>query len=125
METGNIKIILEEGKAPKIKVQLVNNNLWLTKNEIARFFGVFVQKIDAELRNIFKNKLLWEKDCSYCNRYMDKGIEKQTMFYNMEVLIFLSYRINSFEAKVFHQFVNSALHEHLQKETMKKIINQV
>ena len=116
METGYIKIIIEESKTPSVEAQLVNNNLWLTKNEMARLFNCFVAKIDANLRSIFKQHLLWEADCSYCNRYMDKGIEKQTMYYNMEVLIFISYRVNSFEAKVFRQFINSALREYLQKE---------
>ena len=120
MDTGYIKITQEEGITPSVEVRLVNNNLWLTKNEIARLFHTFVQKIDANLRSIFKSHLLWEKDCSYCNRYIDKGIEKQTMYYNMEVLIFISYRINSFEAKIFRQFLNSALREHLQKNEIKK-----
>jgi len=118
METGYIKINIEEGKAPSVEAQLVNNNLWLTKNEMARLFNCFVAKIDANLRSIFKQHLLWETDCAYCNKYIDKGIEKQTMYYNMEALIFISYRVNSFEAKVFRQFVNSALREHLQKKKM-------
>ena len=116
MERGYIKINIEEGKTPLVEAQLANNNLWLTKNEMARLLNCFVQKIDANLRSIFKSQLLWEEDCSYCNRYIDKDIEKQTMYYNMEVLIFISYRIHSFEAKVFRQFVNSALREHLQKK---------
>ncbi len=73
METGNIKINIEEGKAPSVETTLVGGNLWLTKNEIARFFGVFVQKIDAELRSIFNAGLLFEADCTYCNRYTDNG----------------------------------------------------
>jgi hypothetical protein len=32
----------------------------------------------------------------------------------MEVLIFLSYRIASFEAKIFRDFVNQSLREHLK-----------
>jgi hypothetical protein len=122
METGYIKINIEEGKTPSVEAQLVNNNLWLTKYEIARLFNCFVQKVDANLRSIFKSHLLWEKDCSYCNRYMDKGIEKQTMYYNMETLIFISYRVNSFEAKIFRQFINSALREHLQKKKTPETI---
>jgi len=117
METGHIIINIEEGKMPTVEATLVSNNLWLSKHQIARLLNCFVQKIDANLRSIFKQKLLWEKDCSYCNRYMDKGLEKQTMYYNMEVLIFLSYRVNSFEAKILRQFINSALREHLQKKT--------
>jgi hypothetical protein len=38
----------------------------------------------------------------------------------MEVLIFLSYRIASFEAQIFREFVNSALREHLQKDERKE-----
>jgi len=120
VEKGYIKINIEESKAPTVEAQLVNNSLWLTKNEMARLLSCFVAKIDANLRSIFKSHLLWEKDCTYCNRYIDKGIEKQTMYYNMEVLIFISYHVNSFEAKIFRQFVNSALREHLQKKKAKE-----
>ena len=120
METGGIKIIIEEGKTPSIEVELVDNNLWLTKYQMARLLNCFVQKIDANLRSIFKSRLLWEEDCTCCNRYTDRGIEKQTMYYNMETLIFISYRVNSFEAQIFRQFVNSALREHLQKKEVPK-----
>jgi len=45
METGYIKINVEEGKTPSVEAQLVNNDLWLTKNEMARLFNCFVAKI--------------------------------------------------------------------------------
>ena len=120
METGFIRINIEEGKTPTVEATLVNNNLWLSKCQIARLLQCFPQKVEANLRSIFKQKLLWENECSYCNRYMDKGIEKQTMYYNMEVLIFISYRVNSFEAKVLRQFINSSLRENLLKDKEPK-----
>jgi len=52
LKTGYIKIRFEEGKSPSIEMQLANDNLWLTKNELARFFGVFVQKINAGIVNL-------------------------------------------------------------------------
>ena len=64
METGYIKINNEEGKTPSVEAQLVNNNLWLTKNQMARLFNCFVAKIDANLRSIFKQHLLWERKAS-------------------------------------------------------------
>ena len=118
MQTGSIKISCEDGKTPLVEMQLINSDLWLTQNELARFFGVFVQKINAELNSIFKNKLLNEWDCIRYNRYTDKGLEKQTALYNLDVLLFLAYRIDSFEAKVFREFVKSALHRHLQKRVV-------
>jgi hypothetical protein len=115
METGSIKIIIEEGKTPSVEAQLVNNNLWLSAWEIARLFNVFSQKIEMNLRSIFKSHLLWEEDVSFTYRYTDKGVEKQIVYYNLEVLIFLSYRIATPEAEVFRQFVRTALCEWLKK----------
>jgi hypothetical protein len=120
METGYIKIKIEESKTPSVEIRLINNELWLTKYEIAELLKCFPQRIEANLRSIFESQLLLEKDCTYNHRYTDKGIEKQCLYYNMEVLIFISYRINTYEAKVFREFVNSALREHLHKDKMPK-----
>ena len=121
METGHITIHNTESKQPSVEVQLVRNTLWITKSEIARLFNCFPQKIEANLRSIFKNKLLWENECTYNHRYKDKGIEKQCLYYNVEVLIFISYRIHSIEAQVFRQFINSTLRNELQKKQISEI----
>jgi hypothetical protein len=119
METGSIEIIIEEGKTPTVKAKLVNNNLWLSKYKIARLLNCFPQKIEMNLRSIFKSRLLRENEVSYTYRYTDKGAEKQTVYYNLDVLIFLSYRVATFEAEIFRQFINSALREHLQRKENK------
>jgi hypothetical protein len=116
MKTGSIKIIHKEGKVPSVEAQLVNNTLYLNKYQIAKLFNCFPQKVEANLRSIFKSHLLWEEDCVFNYRYTYKGVERQCLYYNMDVLIFLSYRIASLEAKIFRDFVNSALREHLQKK---------
>jgi hypothetical protein len=118
MERGNIKINFIEGKAPSVEATLIRNNLWLTVNEMARLLGCFVQTINTNLRSIFKENLLSERECMRTNRYIDKGIEKQTEYYNLEVLTFIAYRINTIEAKIFRDFVNAALREHLHKKQM-------
>jgi hypothetical protein len=115
METGSIKIIIEEGKTPSVEARLVNNDLWISAWEIARLFNVFNQKIEMNLHGIFKSKLLYESDVTCNYRYTDRGIEKQIVYYNLEVLIFLGYRIATPEAKVFRQFVHTALRERLKK----------
>ncbi len=120
METGYLKIIQEEGKTPSVEAELVDNNLWLMSWEMAHLFNVFSMKIVMNLKSIFKSGLLHEEDVSRTYRYTDKGIEKQCVYYNLEVLIFLSYRIGTFEAQIFRQFINSALREHLQKKETEK-----
>jgi hypothetical protein len=125
MERGYIRINIEEGKPPTIEAQLVNSDLWMTKYEMLHFFNCFGQKIEMNLRSIFKDRLLIESEVSYSYRYRDKGTDKEAIFYNLEVLIFLGYRIGTLEAKIFRQFVNSALREHLQRnenERFKKFL---
>jgi hypothetical protein len=119
METGYIKIIREEGKAPYVEAKLVDNNLWISKYMIAKTFNCFPQKIEMNLRSIFKNGLLRESDVTYTYKYTYKGQERHCLYYNLDVLIFLSYRIATFEANIFRQFLKSALREYLQREENK------
>ena len=121
-KTGSIKIVLEEGKMPLIEAELVNGNIWMSKYAMARLLNCYPQKIEANLRTLFKEHLLWESDCTYNHRYMDNGIEKQCLYYNLEVLIFMSYRINTLEASIFRQFLTSALCEHLQRNKSRETI---
>ena len=121
MDKGFIKINIEEDRTSSVEARLVNNDLWISKNEMARLFNCFPQKIEANLRSIFKSRLLWENECTYNHRYTDRGIEKQCLYYNMETLIFISYRVCSTEAKVFRQFVNSALRNELQKSNTPEL----
>jgi hypothetical protein len=120
MNTGYIRIIREEGKAPFVEAELVNGNIWMSKWTICQLFNCYFQKIEMNLRSIFKNHLLIEDKVSFTYRYIDNDIEKQTVYYNLEVLIFLSYRIGTFEAEIFRQFINSALREHLMRTQMEK-----
>jgi len=75
MKTGSIEITIEEGKTPSVEAELVNGNLWMTKNSIARLFNCFYQKVDMNMRSIFKSRLLFENEVSYTYRYVDKGVE--------------------------------------------------
>ncbi|MDR3217826.1 MAG: hypothetical protein LBU22_02435, partial [Dysgonamonadaceae bacterium] len=112
MEKGSIKIINEEGKTPSVEAELVNNTLWISKYEISMLFNCCPQKVEANLRSIFKSHLLWQEECTYNYRYTYKGIERQCLYYNMDVLIFLSYRIGSFETQIFRDFINHSFREH-------------
>jgi hypothetical protein len=123
MEKGYIKINIEDDLTPSVEMKLVNNTLWLTEGALARFFVVFTQKIRAEIKAIFKNELLYERNCTYYHRYNDKGLEKQIEYYNLDVLIFLAYRLNTFEAQVFRKFIKSTLHKHLQNPNAQETKN--
>ena len=120
METGYLKISNIEGGQPTIEAQLINNTLWLTVNEIAQLFDVYVNTIGNNLRSIFKSGLLYEENVSFTHRYTDKkGGEWQTVLYNLDAIIFVSYRIASPNAAIFRQWINDSFREHLKKNDIQ------
>ena len=77
---------------PIVSVKIENGNVWMTKHELARLFGVFVQTIDANVRSIFKSRLLYDGD-DYNRRNRTKSI---VTYYNLEAIVFLGFRINTY-----------------------------
>ena len=65
---------------PIVSVKIENGNVWMTKHELARLFGVFVQTIDANVRSIFKSHLLYDGDVTITEK-QDKSI---VTYYNLE-----------------------------------------
>ena len=112
MNRGTIKIKETEHHEFVVEIQTADGNLWLTKHEIADLFNVTISSISNCLYSIFKSGLLQEKDVTQIHLFDRKGKQCQTTLYNLEALIFVSYRIGSGEAKVFRQWVINALCEY-------------
>ena len=112
MNRGTIKIRETEHHGFVVEIQTADGNLWLTKHEIADLFNVTISSISNCLYSIFKSGLLQEKDVTQIHLFDRKGKQCQTTLYNLEALIFVSYRIGSGEAKVFRQWVINALCEY-------------
>ena len=64
---------------PIVSVKIENGNVWMTKHELARLFGVFVQTIDANVRSIFKSRLLYDGDVTITEK-QDKKPEVLVVF---------------------------------------------
>lgn len=112
MNRGNIKIKEKNHHQFIVEAQLVNGNLWLTKHEIADLFNETISSVSNSLHAIFKSGLLKKEDVSRIHLFDRNGNQCQTTLYNLEALIFVSYRIASFEASAFRQSVMKALCEY-------------
>jgi len=119
MERGCIRIINSKFGCTAVETELVNCTLWVTKHEIADLFNVFVSTIDSNLKSIFKSDLLYEEDVTRIYKYENNGRQCEMTLYNLDVLICVSYRIASFEAKVFREWVMKALTEYLKNDKRK------
>ena len=100
---------------PIVSVKIENGNVWMTKHELARLFGVFVQTIDANVRSIFKSRLLYDGDVTITEK-QNKSI---VTYYNLEAIIFLSFRINTYCTKLFREWVLTSLCEYKRLQEKK------
>lgn len=123
MERGYINIKNEFGSVPSVEVKLANGTLWLTKYQIAHLFDVFTNTVGNNLRAIFKSKILWEQDVCRADSYTDdKGNTCYSELYNLEVLLFLSYRINSANTKLFREWIYQAIKDSQKKGQRNDIV---
>ena len=120
MERGSIKIEENNENQLIVEAKLVNCTLWMSKHEIADLFNVFVSSISNNLRAIFKSGLLREEDVTQTYKYEDNGRQYEMTLYNLEALIFVSYRIASYEARAFREWVMKALTEYTRTKPKKK-----
>lgn len=122
MKTGHLRIT-NAGAVPKIDIRLVNGTVWLTKAQIADLFGIFHQTIESTLKTGFRSGALVEDDVCHIHRYTNlKHQERQTIFYNLEALIFISYHTHSANIAIFRRWVTQALGEHLRKKDKMEAI---
>ena len=124
MKRGNITINENDTSEWIVQATLIDRTLWLTKHEIADLFGVFVNTVGNNLRAIFKSGMLHEDEVTRIYEYEYKGRQRIMVLYNLEALIFVSYRISSFQAKAFREWVMNALYEYnrTDKRTSAEVV---
>ncbi|MDH6311203.1 hypothetical protein M2451_004130 [Dysgonomonas sp. PFB1-18] len=123
METGYIKFTDIETDKPIIEVRIIDGTVWMTVNEIADLFGVYSPTISKHLKAIFKDGLLRESDVTKEYRYTRNEKEEYIRtYYNLEIIIFLSFRIQSLYTKAFREWVLNAFREYSKEQKSHEVI---
>jgi Virulence protein len=118
MERGYINIKDDECGHYTVEAKLVNGTLWLTEWEIARLFNTVTVSIRNSFRAIFNSGLLYENKVT-----MELTSSKSSCkLYNLEALIFVSFRVHSLEARAFREWVFKALSEYAKNDTKRNVI---
>ena len=122
METGYIKFLEMETDKPIVEVKIVNGTVWMTVNEITDLFGVYTPTISKQLKAIFKDNLLRENEVTKEYRYTSEGGEYIRPYYNLEAIIFLSFRIQSLYTKAFREWVLHAFCKYSKGQKSHEVI---
>lgn len=103
----------------KVEVFLHNENIWLTQKKMAELFAVEVNTINYHIKEIFKSGELDESSTIRKFRIVQKegtrDIERETDFYNLDVIISVGYRVNSTKATQFRIWATQKLREFILK----------
>ena len=110
--TGN------DGKV-NIEVFLKDETVWLTQKAMAELFCVNIPAISKHLSNIFENgELQKEATLSILETVQIEGnrhVKRKMEFYNLDAIISVGYRVNSYQATQFRIWATKTLKEYIIK----------
>lgn len=102
--------------AVKVDVYFQNETAWLTQKTLAELFGVQVPAINKHLKNIFESGELKESAViSILETTAADGKSYATRYYNLDAVIAVGYRVNSYQATQFRIWATQTLREFITK----------
>lgn len=114
-------IIFYSTPTGNVKVEVIFNDetFWLTQKRMAELFGVEVPAISKHLSNIFEtNELNEESTVSRMEIVQQEGerrVKRIIDFYNLDAVVAVGYRVNSFQATQFRIWATKILKEFIVK----------
>ncbi|WP_301006341.1 MULTISPECIES: virulence RhuM family protein [Helicobacter] len=115
-QTNPIIIYQDSANNPAINIRLENETLWLTQRQIAELFDKDRSVITKHIKNIFEEGELVENSvCAKIAHTANDGKTYETLYYNLDMIISVGYRVNSKRATQFRQWASKILKEYLIK----------
>jgi prophage maintenance system killer protein len=108
----------EHGKS-SIKINLINNSIWLSQKEMSELFDKNSDTISLHLKNIYTSKELNKnattEKYSVVQNEGKRSVTRKVTYYNLDAIISVGYRVNSKKGTQFRIWATNILKEHLTK----------
>mgnify|MGYP000477844721 FL=1 len=106
----------EEGK---VQVLIKEETIWCTQKAMAQLFDVNLPAINKHLKNIFEEGEL-EVNSTISKMEIvqtegERNIKRSIVFYNLDAIIAVGYRVSSPKATKFRQWATKILNEYIRK----------
>ena len=103
----------------KLKVNVDNETVWLSQNQMTQLFDTTKQNISLHLNNIFKEGELAKnssvKEYLTVQKEGERQVSRNTKYYNLDVIISVGYRVKSQRGVEFRKWANKVLKEYIVK----------
>lgn len=108
------EIIIFENQAVKLEVNLKDENVWLTLDQMAELFDRNKSVISRHIKNVLDEELDSSVVAKYATTASD-GKSYQVNYYNLDVIISVGYRVKSKNGIIFRKWANKVLKDYLLK----------
>lgn len=103
----------------KLDIRFEDETFWLSQKKMAELFGVEVHTINYHLKEIFKSGELDEMATIRKIRTVQtegsRQVQREIEFYNLDAIISVGYRVNSYNATQFRIWATKTLKEFIIK----------
>lgn len=112
-------IYKSEDEDLSVNAYIKDETIWLTQKSMSELFGVNPQAITKHLQNIYnEGELEQAATCSKMEHVQDESgrvVRRETLFYNLDAIISVGYRVNSSRATHFRIWATKILKEYMTK----------
>ena len=109
-------VVYNDGEL-ELKVSVNEESIWLTQKQIAQLFNVSIPNINMHIKTIFKDKELFQnrtvKIFLIVQKEGNREVERNIEHYNLDMIISIGYRVNSFTATKFRQWATTILKNYI------------
>ncbi len=119
MENKNEVLIYEDKDGlTRVDVKFIDEDVWLTKYQLADIYKTTRQNIEQHINNIYEDNELPNSTCKKFLQVQKEGnreVKRNIDHYNLDMIIALGYRVQSEVAIRFRTWATQRLHEYMQK----------
>jgi len=122
LNTNNFLLYTNENGEVKVDVLLKDETIWLTINQMAELFGIDKSGISRHIKNVFETGELQEElvvakiaTTTQHGAMAGKTQTKDVMYFNLDMIISVGYRVNSIRGTHFRMWATKQLTELIRK----------
>lgn len=113
--TAEFLTFVATGKEDGIQVLYKDETVWATQKAMATLFDCSTDNIGLHLKNIFESgeldKETTAEKISVVQKEGPRNVNRSTLFYNLDAIISVGYRVNSIRATQFRQWCTYVLRQ--------------
>lgn len=117
----NSSVLLYRTAQGEVKIEVLFNNetFWMSQKRMAALFGVDTSTVNYHLTKIYESEELKEsatiRKFPIVQQEGNREVERNPLFYNLDAIIAVGYRVNSYKATQFRIWASGVLKEFIVK----------